>query len=379
MAGRRTEVFVLLFLVLVPVFLSGQTPEEAEKFFYIERIGGEDRFIQRLTWEETEHVYRYEITVERQDGSGEYAEIFREFRTENFIELSLDPGLYRYRIGVYNLLNRPAGISSWFPFRVFPAFQPELYSFSQDFLSAKTGDSRMEITLQGANLVKGAELRMQSESGGGDIVPLAFFPEGESARLVFAQLAPGPYRVWIRNPGGLEAFLDITVAPALNFRGIYVSAEYAPMVPLYGYLFSPFDRAFYPAGVSLRAGFMPIVRSWGELGLELAPSWNMLDSDMAKVNTGTVHLNGLYQWFFADTAALVLRAGAGINLIHGKEDHDSASIFTWTFSAGGGIFLRWFIPDTTLYLEAGVEYNHLFTSDPPAGYIKPALGFGARF
>ncbi|MDR0655127.1 MAG: hypothetical protein LBG22_02335 [Treponema sp.] len=426
MAGRRTQVFILFFLFLLPGFLFGQSPEDTERFFYIERIGGEDRFIQRLSWEKTDYVYRYEITVEEQSGSGEYAEILREFRTENFIELSLSPGSYRYRIGVYNLLNRPAGISPWIPFRVFPALQPELYSFSQNFLPAETGDPQVEITLRGANLVDGAEPRIQSESGGGDIAPRAFFPEGESVRLVFNRLAPGPYRVWIRNPGGLEASLSVTVAPppapaadtavadeadtaadeaaadalvgesdtgpaadeavpdraagaAPDIRGIYVSAEYAPMIPLYGYVFSPFDSVFYPAGVSLRVGFTPLMRSWGDLGLELTPSLNRLDSDAVKIHMGTVRLNGLYQRFFTDAVALVLRAGAGASFIYGTEDQVSASIFTWIFSAGGGIFLRCFIPGTVLYLEGGAEFNHLFAKDDPAGYIKPALGLGARF
>jgi hypothetical protein len=412
MAGRRTQVFVLWFLFLLPGLLPGQTPEERERFFYIERIDGEERFIQRLVWENIAHVYRYEVVVEEQTGAGEYAEIFRDFRTENFIELSLPPGSYRYQIGVYNLLNRPAGISPWIPFRVFPALQPELYSFRQDFMSAGEGEPQVVITLGGANLVEGAELYIQSESDGGETEPPAFFPEGESARLVFNRLAPGSYRVRIRNPGGLEASLGITVEPppapadapdaadaagaaapdtadALGaagdsggtpaLRGIYVSAEYAPAIPLYGYLFTPFDRGFYPAGVSLRAGFTPLMRSWGDLGLELVPSWNMLDSDTAKVHMGTLRLNGLYQRFITDAVALVLRVGAGLNLIYGTEALDSASIFTWMFSAGGGIFLRWCIPGAALYLEGGGEYNYLFTRDAPAGYVKPVLGCGARF
>jgi hypothetical protein len=317
-------------------------------------------------------------------------------------------------------LNRPAGISPWIPFRVFPALQPELHSFSQDFPAAGEGDPPVVITLRGANMVEGAELHIQPESGGGDIAPPAFFPEGESARLVFTRLAPGPYRVRIRNPGGLEASLDITIEPppvpaaadttadadaadaaaperaadaadtaapdtsgtagdAPDLRGPYVSAEYAPIIPLYGYLFSPFDRVFYPAGVSLRVGFTPLMRSWGDLGLELAPSWNMPDSDTTKIHMGSLRLNGLYQRFFTDTLALVLRAGAGVHLVYGTEDHNSASIFTWLFSAEGGIFLRWFIPGTALYLESGAEYSHLFTRDDPAGYIKPVLGLGARF
>jgi hypothetical protein len=76
-----------------PCFLAGQeSPPESGGSFYIEQTGEEVRFIQRLVWEKAEYAYRYEIAVERENDSGEYAEIHREFRTENFIDLSLAPG-----------------------------------------------------------------------------------------------------------------------------------------------------------------------------------------------------------------------------------------------------------------------------------------------
>ncbi|MDR2143216.1 MAG: hypothetical protein LBP29_02470 [Treponema sp.] len=434
----------MLFFYL-PAFLLGQelSPPETEESYYIERSGEEERFIQRLVWEKSNYVYRYEITVEKQNDSKEYVEIHREFRTENFIELSLTPGLYRYRIEVYNLLNRSAGISDWIPFMVFRALQPELYSFSQELAPPGEGDRLVEIVLHGMNLTEGAEVLIQPADGGRDIVPLAYFPSGESARLLIDQetLVPGPYRVYVRNPGGLESSLAITVSPPLivadssgttvdsvpdtgdssgvlpdvpdtgdssgvlpgvpditgdrgdipDLLGIYVSLGYTPLIPFYGYLFTPFDSSFFPAGASLRASFMPVKQSWGDLGLELAPSWNLLKSDDMKVDMGTFHLNGLYQWWFFDQSmSLVFSVGGGINLINGTNDgeQDSASIFTWMFSVGGGIFFRWFVPivynfrwsaHNVFFIEIGIEYNHLFTETLSPGYIKPGLGLGWRF
>ncbi|MDR2143078.1 MAG: hypothetical protein LBP29_01755 [Treponema sp.] len=424
----RKRLFILppLFFLL-PAFLLGQelSPPETEESYYIERSGKEERFIQRLVWEKSNYVYRYEITVEKQNDSKEYVEIYRESRTENFIELSLAPGLYRYRIEVYNLLNRSSGISDWIPFMVFRALQPELYSFSQEFATSGEGDQLVEIVLHGANLTEGAEVLIRPADGGRDIVPLAYFPSGESARLLVNQeiLAPGPYRVYVKNPGGLESSLAITVSPPIivadssgvlpgvpdtgdsvlpllpgtardpgdipNLFGIYVSLEYTPLIPLYGYLFTPFDSSFFPVGASLKVSFMPVKQSWGDLGLELAPSWNVLESDAMKVDMGTFHLNGLYQWwFFNRSMSLVFCVGGGINLINGTNDgeQDSVSIFTWMFSAGGGIFFRLFIPGvynrsarSAFFVEIGVEYNHLFTKELPPGYVKPGLGLGWRF
>jgi hypothetical protein len=420
MADKRPLFFVLLLpFILLPGFLRGQElSPDAGGSYYIDRTEEEARFIQRLVWEKVDNVYRYEIAVEKQDSAGAYAEILRESRTENFIELSLASGLYRYRVTIYNLLNRPVGISDWIPFRVFPALQPELYSFTQTFLPAEEGDPQggVEITLYGVNLVEGSEARFLSlDSGGVPVAPLAWIPAGESARVVFdgEALRPGRYRVSIRNPGGLEGFLEITVepppvagpsvvSPAEPVSGstedsvprrpfdLSVSAGYAPLIPLHGYLFTPFDDVFYPAGAFLRIEFVPLRQSWGDLGLELAPSWNMLKSDDITVHIGALHLNGTYHRRFpGQTMAFVFRLGAGVNPVYGMNSggQSSDSLFTWIASVNSGIAFRWYTrpvqnPEQTagtFYVEIGVEYTHLFAADSPAGYIRPSLGAGWKF
>jgi hypothetical protein len=172
---------------------------------------------------------------------------------------------------------------------------------------------------------------------------------------------------------------------------MYVSLKYAPLIPLYGYLFDPFNQGFYPRGVSLMMGFIPIRRSWGSLGLELAPSWNMPKADAIDINFGILHLNGVYQWSFHEQLmVLIFRSGAGINLIYGtnRDNQDTGSIFTWVSSVSGEIAFRWFIRRVqnfrwtsyrTFYLEIGAEYIHLFSKDSPAGYGKPNFGAGWRF
>jgi hypothetical protein len=408
------RILFVLLLFLLPFFLRGQEllPPETADSFYIERTGEGERFIQRLAWEKVDTVYRYEITIEKQDSAEEYTGILRESRTENFIEISLAPGLYRYKVEGYNLLNRLAGISGWIPFRVFPALQPELHSFTREFLPPGDLPGGIEITLHGMNLVEGAEAYLLPlDSGGDPLVPLVWLPSGESARMVFDRLRPGRYRVYVRNPGGLEGFLEITVepppaspveppvvssveppvsasaedsAPSSPFD-LYVSAGYAPLIPLDGYLFTPFESIFYPVGASLRIELVPVRQSWGDLGLELAPSWNMLKSEGLKVNLGAFHLNGTYHRRFPGQMALVFRFGAGANLVSGTSGQSTASLFTWIAAINGGISFRRFMRpaqnsrQTAFYFEAGVEFTHLFSTDTPATYIRPFLGVGRRF
>jgi hypothetical protein len=316
---------------------------------------------------------------------------------------------------------------------VLPALQPELYSFTQDFLNSGEGAEELtEITLHGMNLREGAEIYLLSpETGENHIPPLAYHPAGESARLVFETLPPGPYRVHIRNPGGLESSLEITLEPPPALAaagqavsdevpaepsppaespesvpapktGFYLSVEYAPLIPLYGYLFDFFDHAVYPLGFSLRIGFMPFRQAWGDLGLELVPRWSMLKAGGAEAQLGSLHLNGVYQkWLSNRIIAFTARLGAGISAVYGStarlgagtstaysSNNGQDSIFTWMVSANGGLFFRWFIERIqnfgkvsyySLYIEIGAEYTHIFSTDLQPGYIKPSVGLGWRF
>ncbi|MDR0404109.1 MAG: hypothetical protein LBH35_11055 [Treponema sp.] len=414
--GNAAPVFGLLRLVFAlgaafcppPCSLAGQelSPPESGGSFYVEGAGEDARFIQRLVWERAEYAYLYEFALEMESG-GEYVEIRREFRAENFIELSLPPGSYRYRIRVYNLLNRPVGLSLWIPFRVLPALQPELYSFSQEFLPADDPPGGVEIRLYGRNIVEGAELYLSPVDADAEpAMPEAVFLSGESARLVFRPPpAPGPYRVYVKNPGGLESSLEIVVAaPPAGDSGsggsppaealprrrpfdLYAGAAYAPLFPLHGDLFDRLGGSLYPAGASLRIACVFWKPAPGDLGLELAPSWFMLTGGGVTIHMTPVHLNALYQrWLPDQTLSLVFRLGGGISLVWGTNGDGQHSLFTWIPSASAEAALRWYpkAPANArwagrgvFYVEAGAGYAHIFSVDSPRpGFIRPFLGAG---
>jgi hypothetical protein len=158
------------------------------------------------------------------------------------------------------------------------------------------------------------------------------------------------------------------------------------MIPLYGYMFEPFVGGFYPAGISLKADFVPFSWSWGDLGLGLAGSWNMLNAGAVEVHMGSLYLNGIYQrQILGERAALIARLGAGADFLNGTDHNKAATIFNWILSMNGGVFFRWFLPVIgnalgmtagTFFVEAGIEYTQLFAVDSPTAYIKPGLGVG---
>jgi hypothetical protein len=155
-------------------------------------------------------------------------------------------------------------------------------------------------------------------------------------------------------------------------------------------LFSKLDRSFYPGGASARIAVIFLMPSWGDLGLELAPSWNMLNAGAITIHLYPLHLNGIYQLRLpGQNTALVFRLGGGINLMRGTNSQSSGSFFTWIPSAAVGAAFRWFIQGTqnfrrtasgTFYLEVGAEYTHVFSVDSPQlDYIRPSIGAGWRF
>jgi hypothetical protein len=172
--------------------------------------------------------------------------------------------------------------------------------------------------------------------------------------------------------------------------GFDLSLEYAPILPLYGFLFDELGRGLHPPGFSLRAALIPLQRPWGDLGLELSPSWNLLSSGGFRVHMGALGLRGVYhRRFLNDALALVARLGVGANFFYGTREKEASQepLSTWIWSISGGLSFRWYLPSANPsrwkternFLETGVEYTHMFSADSPQpGYLRPSFGFGWR-
>jgi len=75
------------------------------------------RYVQRLTWAGDEYAMRYEVIIERNENR-RYTVFFRDFTEEEYIEVSLPPGNYRYQVVPYDFLNSPVHVTEWVEFEV---------------------------------------------------------------------------------------------------------------------------------------------------------------------------------------------------------------------------------------------------------------------
>ncbi|MDR0313126.1 MAG: hypothetical protein LBI14_05980 [Treponema sp.] len=405
-AALRGYIF-LLFLFLPFFFLHAQNSG-----YYLDMSGERPRFIQRISWIGDEYASRYEVIIER-EGEGGYRELLREFTTALFIEVSLASGRYRCHVIPYDFLNQP-GEDSWIGFEVLTALSPELDDSLVEFIYSDT-DLVYEMKLSGNGLVPGADIYLRG-AGAEYIVPfeIRISEDGSEVQLFFNkdQITPGDYELIVRNPGGLEAskggiafiLLEtvpsealaasddvssseaaVTSEPVTSFGAVeeivkqkkpkqfdlFLSAGWMPLFPIYYEEDTQFPgRNLSPAGATIRLGMVFPEWYFFNPGLELSVSWCAVNVKTSTAQSFAFGLNLMAQkWFANERMALTFRVGIGYTVLP-----------NWGAIHGNmGISFLWVIA-MNLYMETGLNYNHLFTESPfGSGGLRPWVGFGWRF
>jgi hypothetical protein len=394
------RIFLLLLFVLSAYFSFAQDTDPPDINDLVGSDRGENSFrivetpqgpqiVQRLSWLRDENDFRYEVIIEKQDESGTYIQILRQERTENFIEQSLTMGRYRYRVLVYNLLDRLEYATNWANFSIARARPPVLDRVRPDHSLTDT-DEFWSIEILGDNLLPESELSLRPlAEEGTPVLPVEYmaFPDGKSGQAVFqsVDLAAGRYELYIRNPGGFEARTECTVRRRLSLD-LSVSASYVPVLPVYGYFSDLFNGGIYPRGVSFRIDFLPLKRDWGDLGLAAFVLWNYLSETNANLSAGAhlvnTHLSLLYRYTLSPRLALDVHLGGGqvsvLDLSYNLQGAAHDPVSTWILSLGGGVSLKWlFHPHG--FAGLGLDYMNLFSVDGPQGLLLPFIGVGWNY
>jgi hypothetical protein len=354
------------------------------------RMEEDGRFVQTLWWQEQDSALYYTVAIERQEGTGWEAVMDGETGAA-FFEISLRPGIYRYRVWVHDMLGKALGPTDWIQFEVLLAKEPEISRFSPEGFYLDE-DTAWELRLSGRNLTRGIEIYLQQESTGRRIQPQTITVEEreDGARLVFhfGDLDLGAYTIHAVNPGGLAARAGTFKIAFRKPVDINVSAGYRPLVSLYGEINELFAADFFPIGAYGRVGVIPFKRRWGYIGFELEPAWQYLRSKgngyeaQAQLTGGTI--NGLYQWWLPNRVmALSVRLGGGMyaaldyHLVFDRGSSQPLTVLIPVVAAG--VSFQWFIKKP-FFVETGVDYTHFFSADKnPPGYLRPFAGAGWQF
>jgi hypothetical protein len=394
--GSGKKLLVILLCLFRVRALSAQEalPGEASSDY---RLGEDGRIVQRLSWNRV-NAYFYEVEIERLVNSQWTAEL--KERTENIaIEVSLAPGMYRYRIHSYNVLGRIAASSDWVGIRVFVAKAPAGEGFSPLYFHVDSNLEEFTLVIRGTDLVEGAHVYLLAKTEGArPLEPrsVRYRADESEIQAVFSglHLALGPYDIVITNPGGLSQTISGFAVDFTRKVDINASAGYTPVFPLGGYLFERYNSSLYPLGFYGRVNVIPFKRLWGSLGAEASAFWNTLETSgvtgagEAYTLTGQMlqtNINGVYQkWFKRWTLAVLLRAGFGLSAVYNigfdhKSGADSVEKGTMLLTVNGEASLYWLLR-RGLFAEAGIGCVRCFSSQSPAPvFLRASAGLGWKF
>jgi len=129
--NNKKYLLLAVILFVFTSFLSAQEPG-----YFIEEKGDEVKYVQRFVWRGGENSLYYEVIFER-ERNGRYSQHLKETTKEQFIEVSLPPGNYRFRVIPYDILGRPTEGSQWVNIVVLPVPKPEEFEdFKPDSITA---------------------------------------------------------------------------------------------------------------------------------------------------------------------------------------------------------------------------------------------------
>ncbi|MDR2602545.1 MAG: hypothetical protein LBC53_08880 [Spirochaetaceae bacterium] len=371
-----------------------------------------------MEWKEQMDVLNYELRIERLV-QGRWRQEFLELTDKPAMKISLEPGEYRYRIDVIDLLGRRRPPADWARLTVLRALQPEVTSFSPTFFDVNETQD-YTLVFNGKSIEQNASVFLISPDGK-TIYPdeVSVAPGKNSGKAVFKNdsVVSGYWTLKVVNPGGLEAELSTLAIGSPSTAGteagvktsdmkFMFSEGYSFLKPFMGNFVGFFDEDFYPAGASIRFAYFPFKKKnkLGEvyerkgLAFEIEPIWAWMESSGVYDNANyrvsahlfAVALNVLYhKKIFNKFMAFNIRAGGGMTFMYDlrvqQEDEKNQWIISREDISGLVPYANFnaslnFIINSVYFIEIGADWRVLLSTDtPPPTYIALLFSFGGFF
>lgn len=381
---------------------------------------------QYLEWEEEnpEYVLHYEVVIESfSEKTNAFEEINRIMTEDNSSKVQVNPllapGVYRYKVISYNLVDVPEVESSWFEFKIYKAYQPEI----SDIKSAanRTGTLFLEEINDGIFNISGKNLFSlpQSESdisfseyallnsrkkNAEPIIPEIL--ENEKNRRLKVQfdmkkLDVGKYNFIATDASGLKSNVDRRSEIEVKFKkrvDFDLSAGYVFPVVLYDDTFEQYlDTNLMPLSATARASFVPFKHRFGYFGFGIFGTYSRIFADYNnyQIDGNLINADALFLYQLPvrvksknsekrrHILTFELHGGAGISFFNDFKFHfehnivsDPLNSLNLNAIAGGAI--QFYITNR-LYTEISADYLMAFLNDMDFGMILPSLSIGWQF
>lgn len=426
MENRFFSAVKAILLLLYVLFSAAAFAQEIEDDGLQEsEISAQEQW-QYLEWEEEnpEYVLHYEVVIEVfSEKKGTFEELNRIMTEDNSNRVQvnplLSPGVYRYKVISYNLIDVPEVESSWFEFKIYKAFQPEINDIKSNV--NRTGTLFLEEINDGIFNIFGKNLFALPESDSDisftdyvllnskkknaePIIPQIL--ENEKNRRLKIQfdlkkLDVGKYNLIATDASGLKNKADHRSQIEVKFKkkvDFDLSAGYVFPVVLYDGTFEEYlDTNILPLSVTARATFVPFKHRFGYFGFGLFSSYSRIFADYNnyQIDGNLINADALFVYQLPvrvkfknlekprHLMTLELHGGAGLSFFNDFKFHFEHNIVSEPLNsinlgaiAGGAMQ---FYLTNRLYAELSADYLMVFLADMDFGMILPALSIGWQF
>ena len=426
MGNRFFSAVKAILLLLYVLFSAAAFAQEIEDDGLQEsEISAQEQW-QYLEWEEEnpEYVLHYEVVIEVfSEKKGTFEELNRIMTEDNSNRVQvnplLSPGVYRYKVISYNLVDVPEVESSWFEFKIYKAFQPEINDIKSNV--NRTGTLFLEEINDGIFNIFGKNLFALPESDSDisftdyvllnskkknaePIIPQIL--ENEKNRRLKIQfdlkkLDVGKYNLIAIDASGLKNKADHRSQIEVKFKkkvDFDLSVGYVFPVVLYDGTFEEYlDTNILPLSVTARATFVPFKHRFGYFGFGLFSSYSRIFADYNnyQIDGNLINADALFVYQLPvrvkfrnlekprHLMTLELHGGAGLSFFNDFKFHFEHNIVSEPLNsinlgaiAGGAMQ---FYLTNRLYAELSADYLMVFLADMDFGMILPALSIGWQF
>lgn len=374
--------------------LRAEQAEQEEKDYYIRETPEGSVFIQKLSWDAVPDAMRYDVVLEKQSESGNWEAHDTTTTDASTLEVSLFAGKYRYKVLVYNFLDMIEIESEWFEITVIRAIFPRIDSFSPKIFYLEEEKNIGLLRVQGENLSEDTIFTLEMTTVPEHTLTGVIVKKDDKNREVEVQfeiddIDIGSYILIAKNPGGLSISENFTVVKFPKSYNLNITVGYvATLAPSVTDASNSSDKLFLPLGFSTRITYIPVKRSFGYFGVELAASWiqikNTLNNYKVSSNLFPLNLNFVYQFpLIKGRLILDTHIGAGLIFFHDLQldfsnDVMSPPINTIGFSANVGVALQVHLIRHA-YAEIGVDYTLAFPKNSMFQMISPSASFVWKF
>lgn len=381
MENKRCTAALLCLLSLLPLAAQSRGDRTDPDAHYFIQEGEEGAVLyQRLSWKAIDDIFGFEFELEQRDAAGAWRAIDKKIVRDHFIDVSLPPGNYRYKVTVINLLEQKEASSAYRNFDILIAYQPEVESVTPRLIYL---DEFFDDTVF-----------VFEKAGGGTITlkPEELSKNGKKARfeLNTNRFQPGTYVFIARDKSGLVDKSEDVIFRFQKPIDTYVSLGYA----FTGFTGESVFKAYYnrtvaPLGGVFRLSVLPFKRTYGHFGFNVNYSAAMMRKQLDDYTLDgalmLTNVNAAYVYpIIKHRLNLDIHAGAGaVFLMQSKFSFDGGSVksptyWYWGFDVDAGTALQVFVYKK-MYLELNVDHFFVFRDGLPKYMFQPQFSVGWMF